>query len=173
MMHANRSGLCSAGLWWAGWLCVQVPWCSQVPCAQLGLASAFRADHSKVAQAVVEIDCKHHSSARTPLSLVSMISVVPGAKERWWSLRPWRSSQAAWTWLWATCSRCPCLSRGVWPDGPWRSLPTLIIWWKGSRNSYFSTFLWKRTRACVQRGSDIYPSTGQCRMRVTLTIVPR
>lgn len=29
---------------------------------------------------------------------------------------PWRCSKAIWTWSWATCSQCPCLSRAVGPD---------------------------------------------------------
>lgn len=41
-----------------------------------------------------------------------------------WSLPPWRSSKATWTWSWATCSRCPFLSRKVGPDDFQKSLPT-------------------------------------------------
>lgn len=38
-----------------------------------------------------------------------------------------RSSKARWTWCWATCSGCLCLSSGVGLDDPQRSLPALNI----------------------------------------------
>lgn len=48
---------------------------------------------------------------------------------------PWRfylsciSSKAVWTWLWAICSRCSCLSRGIGQDDLQRSFSILTIQW--------------------------------------------
>lgn len=38
-----------------------------------------------------------------------------------------RSSKAVWTWSWATCYRCPCLSGKVGPYELQRSLPTSTV----------------------------------------------
>lgn len=50
----------------------------------------------------------------------------------WWSLHPWRHSNAACTWSWATYSRWPCFSRDVGPDGapevPFNLNCCVILW---------------------------------------------
>ena len=40
------------------------------------------------------------------------LSTGTGYPGRLWTLHPRRYSKAVWTWSWATCSSCPCLSRG-------------------------------------------------------------
>ena len=42
---------------------------------------------------------------------------VSDSPERLYRLHPCRYSKDNWMWSWATCSRCPCLSRGVGPNG--------------------------------------------------------
>lgn len=62
-----------------------------------------------------------------------------------WSLYPWRYTKAVWAWSWATDSRWPCLSRGVWPDDLQRSsfyfkpsfVPDYIIWVNLHKNIFF------------------------------------
>ena len=49
--------------------------------------------------------------------------------ERLWSLHLWRHSKLNWTWPWATCSSCPCLSREIQLDDLLISLPIPNTYW--------------------------------------------
>lgn len=59
---------------------------------------------------------------RNTCLLWGWLNAVTDCPERSRNIHSWRYSKAIWTWSWAVCSWWPCLSRGVLPDDPHRSL---------------------------------------------------